>query len=68
MGFIAISESKHFVLSKTIFTFPKPQKCLGIAMQNMEKLSLEPSLGTIRAQTPPKEIPKWIKIISTIIV
>ena len=23
MGFVAISESTHFILSKTIFTFPK---------------------------------------------
>ena len=52
MGFIAISESTHFCLSKIIFTFPPNFfTSLGIARQNMEKLSSDSSLGPIRVQT-----------------
>ena len=51
MGFIAISESTHFGVSKTIYFSQKFFAGLGIARQSMGKLGLDPSLGTIRAQT-----------------
>ena len=51
MGFIAISETTNFGLSKIIFTFTKNFLRLGIAGQKMKKLGLEPSFGPVRAQT-----------------
>ena len=56
MGFIAISENTYFGLSKTILFFPKIFCKSWIARQSMEKLSLDPSLDRIRAQTLAKKI------------
>ena len=59
MGFIPISKSTHFGLSKAIFTFPQNfLLSLGIVRQGMEKLSLDPSLGPIGALTLAKIISK----------
>ena len=49
MGFIAISESTHFGLSKTIFKIFFLS--LEIVRQSMENLGLDPSVDPIRAQT-----------------
>ena len=64
MGFIAISESIHFCLWKTIFTFPEIFCKSWDSEANLEKLSSDPSLSPTRAQTLAKIIFKWVKIVS----
>ena len=68
VGFIVISESTHFGLSKTIFTFPQYPQSLGIVRQSLGKLGSDPYLGPIRAQTFANIFLKLIKIISTVIL
>ena len=51
MGFIAVSESIHFGLSKTIFTFPKFFRKSWDSEAKCGKIKFGPFFGHIRTQT-----------------